>query len=323
MKYDAYFHNDFDGHASAAVMLAFLRSRGDDIEHYVPIKYDIIPQWLNGRFLEKHRLFKGKHNPAIIMDFPYHPQTTFWFDHHIRPFRKPAWEKKFKADKYKRYDDTYRSACHLVLDSLIRDFDWKPSKHIKELAKWLDIIDFANYKSARQTIEMKEPAIQINNFLEKNNGTLQMSVKMIQWLSEYSLAEFAAMPKVAKDIATMRRDTQKALDFYRKKLIIRGKVMAIDLTGFPYKELGHYAPYYLHPKMLYSIRSHPFPGKPTLFHINTGTNPWRRTESKKNIGDLMKKYGGGGHKYVGGTEINGRPAALKAVDEMVVFLNKK
>ncbi len=86
MKYDIYFHNDFDGRASAAVMLAFLRSRGDDIEHYIPIKYDVIPKWIDDKFLEKNKLFKGKHSPAIIVDFPYHPQAAFWFDHHIRPF---------------------------------------------------------------------------------------------------------------------------------------------------------------------------------------------------------------------------------------------
>jgi len=35
---------------------------------------------------------------------------------------------------------------------------------LEELAAWLDIIDFANYKSARQTIDMKEPAIQASVF---------------------------------------------------------------------------------------------------------------------------------------------------------------
>src|SRR5579859_7809019 len=126
MKYDIYFHNDFDGRAASAVMLAFLRSRGDDIEHYVPVRYDLIPQWRDEKFFEKHRLFKGRHNPAIIVDFPFHPSAAFWFDHHLTPFRKPGWEKKFKSDKSHRYDDTYRSACALVYDSLKKDFAWKP-----------------------------------------------------------------------------------------------------------------------------------------------------------------------------------------------------
>ena len=146
MLYDVYFHDDFDGRASAAVMLAFLWSRGDDIEHYIPVKYDVIPKWRDERFLEKNKLFKGKHNPAIIVDFPFHPQAAFWFDHHLTPFRKPGWEKKFKPDRERRYDDSYRSACHLVYDSLREGFGWKPPAHLRELVKWLNVIDFAGYR---------------------------------------------------------------------------------------------------------------------------------------------------------------------------------
>ena len=41
MTYDLYFHNDFDGHASAAVMLSFLGGRGDRIGHFVPVDFDL------------------------------------------------------------------------------------------------------------------------------------------------------------------------------------------------------------------------------------------------------------------------------------------
>ena len=323
MKYDIYFHNDFDGRAASAVMLAFLRSRGDNIEHYIPVKYDVIPKWIDDRFLEKNKLFKGKHNPAIIVDFPYHPQAAFWFDHHLRPFRKDGWEAKFKPDRARRYDDSYRSACHLVYDSLKEGFGWRPPAHLRELVKWLNVIDFADYKSARQTIEMKEPAIQINNFIEEHSEDLKTTVATIKFLAEKPLSDFVKQPRIKRTIAELRRGTAAALKFYEKNLKISGRVLVIDLTGFPYSEMGHYAPYYLHPELLYAIRFHPFPGKPTLFHINVGANPWRRKENKKNIGALLKGYGGGGHKDVGGVEINGKKNMLKTVDEIVAFLNHK
>ena len=102
---------------------------------------------------------------------------------------------------------------------------------------------------------------------------------------------------------------------------IVGNVMITDLTGFPYAEMGHYAPYYLYPKKDYAIRFHPFPGKPLLFHVNVGSNPWRLYDKSKHIGDLLRKYGGGGHRGVGGVEIKGRKETLKAVGEIVEFLN--
>src|ERR1700685_3337099 len=113
MKYDIYFHNDFDGRASAAVVLAFLRSRGDDIEHFTPVNYYLLSQWMDEKFFEKHKLFSGKRNPAIIVDFLYHPKAAMWFEHHATTFKRPEWEKKFKPDTFHRLEPQYPSCCHL------------------------------------------------------------------------------------------------------------------------------------------------------------------------------------------------------------------
>jgi oligoribonuclease NrnB/cAMP/cGMP phosphodiesterase (DHH superfamily) len=323
MKYDIYFHNDFDGRASAAVMLAFLRSRGDDIEHYVPVKYDIIPQWIKEDFFAKHKLFKGKRNPSIIVDFPYHPKAAFWFDHHVRPFRAEGWEEKFKPDASHRFVPEYRSACHLVYDSLKEGFGWKPPAHLKDLVKWLDVIDFANYKSAKQTIDMKEAALQANAFIEHTSDDVMTAIWTVKFLAEKSLAEFAATPRVSKKVAALKKNMARSLSFQKEHIIIEGRVMIIDLTGDPTDDLAYFGPYYLYPKMLYLVRFHPFPGKPSLFHINVGSSPWRRAENKKNIGTMLKEYGGGGHEYVGGVEILGKQKTVTVVSEIAAFLNKK
>jgi hypothetical protein len=327
MKYDIYFHNDFDGRAAAAVVRAFLLSHGDDIEHYVPVKYDLIPQWLDENFLEKHTLFRDgrrdRHNLAIIVDFPYHPQAAFWFDHHIRPFRKPIWEKKFKPDRQHRFDDSYRSACHLAYNSLREGFGWKPPAHLRELVKWLDIIDFANYKSARQTIEMKEAAIQVNAFIENRGDDFAMTVAAVKLLSEKPLADFLKIPYVRQEIIKLRRDMAKSIQFLKENIKINGRVLFADFTNDPTDNLAYFAPHLLYPKQLYMIRFSPHHKGSPLIHINVGTNPWRRAENKKDIGSMLKNYGGGGHKNVGGVEIKGRAAALRAVEEMTEFLNKK
>ncbi len=320
MNYDIYFHNDFDGRAAAAVVLAFLRSRGDDIEHFVPVKYDIIPKWLDENFMVKNKLFRGKHNPAIVVDFPYHPQAAFWFDHHVRPFRNPSWEKKFKPSAGRRYDDSYRSACHLAYDSLRADFGWKPPAHLRELVTWLDVIDFANYKSARQTIEMKEAAIQANVFIE-NGGDAAHAGETVKFLATRPLTTFVKTVRVKKFIARMRRNMAASIRFHEKNIKIDGRVMVIDLAGDKTEDLAYFAPYFLYPKMLYTVRFHSFPGKPSLFHINVAVNPWLRAQNRKNIGTFLKHNGGGGHKDVGGTEIKGRAATLKVIGKAVKFLN--
>lgn len=319
MKYDIYFHNDFDGRASAAVMLAFLRSRGDDIEHFIPVNYEIIPAWLKREFFKNHRLFKGARRPAIVVDFPYHPDAAFWFDHHPTTFKKDAWKKAFRADKFHRYEPRYKSACHLIYASLRDDFGWKPPAHLAELVKWLDIVDGANYHSARQTIAMKEPALQINNFIEGTSDVLPTAIWTVQYLSAHSLRAFAREFKVRNAVAEIRRKTKLMMAFYREHIEQRGGVMVIDLTKAPYRWLAHFAPYYLYPKVLYAVRFNPRNG---LFHVNVSANPWRRVGNKKHIGEFLHRYDGGGHKDVGGVEFRTRRDMRQAIEEIVAFLNR-
>ena len=323
MKYDIYFHNDFDGRAASAVMLAFLRGRGDDIEHFVPVKYDIIPQWLDENFLMKHKLFKGKHNPAIIVDFPFHPQATFWFDHHLRPFRNPAWGRKYKTDKFRRYDDSYRSACGLTYDWLKKSFGWKPPVHLKELVKWLNVIDFADYKSPRQTIEMKEPAIQLNTLIENSSDNQKETEKLIHLLSTTTISKIVQAKDMKRKINHLRRMMAQSIEFHKKNDRLIGRVIVTDISKDTSNDIAYFAPYSLHPKMLYSVRYNPHPGYQTLYHVNVAVNPWRRAENKKHIGELLQKYGGGGHKDVGGVEIQGKDKAFAAVDDFIKFLNAK
>ena len=136
MQYDIYYHDDFDGRASAAMMLAFLKSRGDGIAQYVPLTYGFEKAWLAAD------LSKKKH-PAIVQ-FSCHPKAAWWFGRHPTGFRKEAWRSAFRPDAQRSYDRSYGSACHLVYDALVRDFGWKPPRHLKELARVLDVFDWRN-----------------------------------------------------------------------------------------------------------------------------------------------------------------------------------
>jgi hypothetical protein len=320
MKYDIYFHNDFDGRASAAVMLAFLRSRGDDIEHYVPVNYGIIPQWIKKGFFAKNKLFRGHHNPAIVVDFPYHPEAVFWFEHHPTTFKKSEWKRKFHPTKFHHYDTSYPSACSLVADALQKSFGWRVPKHITELTKWLDIIDSANYRSSAQTVAMKEPALRANNFIEWKSGSRRITVWSIKFLATRSLKSYVEQPEVKRGIRKIFRNTERALNFYRKNLRIFGGVMVVDLSGMHLSEAVHYAPYYLHPKLLYCIR---YTKLPHHFHMNLSANPWRRLHNKVHIGELLRKYGGGGHKGVGGVEITKKKDLDRVTREIIGFLNRR
>ena len=277
MIYDLYFHNDFDGWASAAVMLSFLEGRGDRIGHFVPVDFDLQSQWLDDGFFTKHHLFRGKRNAPVVLDFPFHPGTAFWFDHHLSPFKKEAWQKKFHEDAEHAYRPQYFSCCHMAYDMLKRNFKWRPPAYFKELIAWLDVIDGARYASAKQTILMKEPAFAVDNFIDRQNGDPKKAEWLIRLLAVTFLGEVAKIPEIAADRAARRgRKRSQNLAFYRKHLVVRGNVTLIDLTEHQDKML-RYAPYYLFPKIRYGIRA-TMKGK--LYHLGVGENPWVKKQRK-------------------------------------------
>lgn len=318
MTYDLYFHDDFDGWASAAVMVSFFEGRGDRIEHFVPVDFNLQSQWRDDKFFAKHHLFKGGRNAPVVLDFPFHPGTAFWFDHHLSPFKKEAWRKRFREDKGHVYRPQYFSCCHMAYDMLKRNFQWRPPAYFKKLIAWLDIVDGARYASAKQTIIMKEPAFSIDNFIDRQDGDHQKAEWLIRLLAAHSLNRVAKIPEIAKVGRKMRKKAVQNLAFYRRHLLVRGNVTLIDLTKHQDKML-RYAPYYLFPKIRYSIRA---TMKEKLHHLGVGENPWIANKGRIHLGKLVKKYGGGGHLTVGATDLNTKEEAERAQEEIIKVLNK-
>lgn len=319
MTYDLYFHNDFDGWASASVMVSFFESSGDHIGHFIPVDFNLQSQWLDDDFFSNHRLFKGGRNAPVVLDFPFHPGTTFWFDHHLSPFKKEAWRKKFRGDKTHAYRPQYFSCCHMTCDMLKKNFKWRPPVYFKHLTSWLDIIDGARYASAKQTILMKEPAFVIDNFIDQQHGNPKKAAWLIRILAERPLDDVAKIAEIARVGREIRKRAVRNLAYYREHLVVRGNVTFIDLTQHQNKIL-RYAPYYLFPKIRYSIRASM---KGRLYHLGVGENPWIAHKGKINIGILIKKYGGGGHVMVGATDVDTKEKAEHAQEEIIDILNKR
>lgn len=319
MKYDIYFHNDFDGRACAALMLSFLRSRGDDIEHFTPVSYELLPQWRNEKFFSKHKLWEGKRNPVIVVDFLYHPAATFWFDHHPTTFKKEIWQKKFKQTKYRRMEPKYPSCTHLVYDSLKKGFGWKPPKHLTELVKWLDVIDAAKYKSAKQTIEMKEPALQIDAYIYKTEHDEKSRRWLVDLLARNPITKIARIPEIKRTVDAFRKKNAEGVDFFLKNVKVFPNGTFIDFTKTnlrPPKFIANS----VFPDLSYTVRLMPREG---LYHVGASGNPWLPFNPKVHIGDLLKKYGGGGHKQVGGVEFKTLKEAQRAAREIITYLEKR
>lgn len=314
MKYDLYFHNDFDGRASAAVMLAFLRSRGDSVARYFSMTYGFEGEWL------AKDLLHGK-NPAIVVDFLYHPGAAWWFDHHPTAFRKTQWKKTFKPDDHHRYDPSAKSACHVVYTSLKKDFGWKPPRHLSELVKWLDIFDSAGYRSAKETLDMKPPACQINAFVEARKHTKEEDRLLIEVLAAQPLARVVKVPRIARVIRIMQKKVSTSIVFYKEHLQIFKNNTLIDFTKDPLGGFLRFVPYYLYPDRLYHVRMRK-KGE-GVWYVGVGANPWHRTKNRLALGAMMKrKFNGGGHDNAGAAEFRTKAEAMRAFEQINAILDR-
>ncbi|MEX1064155.1 MAG: hypothetical protein WD898_02280 [Candidatus Paceibacterota bacterium] len=313
-KYHIYFHNDFDGVTSAAVLLNFFKKHGGGLASYNPIDYAVglKENWPN---------FKLK-QPSIIVDFLYHPKVTWWFDHHTTSFIKEEWRKEYKNDETHYFDPELKSCCGTVLRHLKKEYKYKPPKHIADLVRWADKIDGGVYASARQAVIADSPARKLSLILREHAiryGPASFFKHLVEKLSALSLAEAVKAPRFDKIIKKNRERTLKSLKTFNDFSEVHNKVILIDSTKTEFP-VSHYMGYLTHPEVSWSVLLNWHDG---FFHVSVGRNHWvKRKVGDVHIGKLLSKYGGGGHKNVGGFEKKSKQTILKNIKDIIKYLNK-
>lgn len=310
MLYDLYFHRDFDGRGSAAIALWFLRARGDKVRKYTSLDYAVIPEWIKARYFSE----RSKGAKVAIFDFPYHPQATIWYDHHETPFRVPSWGKAFKPSALRQWNPEYKSCCSQTWDRLAEAFKITPPAYLKELVRWGDTIDGAMYESAEQAMLGREPALQVCNFMdtpENGNKTLPWLVKL---MAEQSIEEIARNPKIKERVQLLTKEKRQSLAYYRNHTKFKDGLALVDET--PMRTIRmRFAPIMIYPEASYVFRRR---REGALYHFSVGVNPWKIPAHHADIGALLRKYGGGGHKRIGGLEVSGGIAEVERLTQEIV-----
>lgn len=295
-------------------MLDFLQNRGDNIISFTPINYSPLLK-------KKWASFKFK-QPFIIVDFLYHPKASWWFDHHRTSFVHDLWRKNFKGDKNHTFGPTKKSACDLIAGHLKKEFNYKPPKFFTELIKWATIVDSALFKSAKEVLESKQPAIKLAKAMNpinfENGAEAKYFEEVIKSLASEPIIKTIQIPAVKKEIKRVEKDNKRAKKIFKKISKITGRVIFVD-SAKAGAQFSNYLSYYFYPKIDYTLTLE-FYGD--YYHLNVGKNPWKKTPAKIHIGEMLKKYGGGGHKTVGGMERKTKPEILKIAGEIIEYLNK-
>src|ERR1051326_2463945 len=174
------FHSPcFDGIASAVIASDYLRNHQGwpelELQH---VNYDIRAQWLEQRF----------EGDVAIVDFLFHPDASFWADHHPTTFLRPELrDQALASDRPFLYDNTAGSCAGLLWRRLPQN------DRFRELVVWAEKIDAARYESVEEALGSEYPAIQITpSPTLSDEGYPEHLVRM---LGEKSLEETAGLPR--------------------------------------------------------------------------------------------------------------------------------
>ncbi|MBU6474891.1 MAG: exopolyphosphatase [Alphaproteobacteria bacterium] len=240
----------------------------------------------------------------IITNLPYHPNAHMVFDHHASEAERNKTPAKNMVN-----DPNAPSAAAVVY------------KHLGGAAKFpgisKELLDAANKIDSAQLTESEilEPHgwVLLGFIMDNRTGLgrlhqFQMSnynlmLELVDILrKEKSIDGILANPHVAERVKVYHEHAEMARHQIKKCASMHDKLLVIDLRSEPMIYcINRFAVYALYPAA--NISMHVLPGKKnqnTVFAV--GKSVLNRS-AKVDVGSLMLKYGGGGHKAVGTCQI--------------------
>ena len=303
-----HYHRDFDGMVSAAVLAEVLRAKRGDQPVWKSVNYDQRSDWLN---------FEAGKRFAIV-DFHFHPRAEYWFDHHPTTFLSEDLRAQYQPSDRWRWDESSPSCPPLILRHAAEHWDFTPPDRFVEMARWSDIVDAARYTSVEQAVFGEEPALRIARALTVA-PTPDWGDELVGAMAIGDLDAVARRPDVEKAHQRASKNRDKALEQFPPTVLSRKDgVVHFDASSNQIRR-ERFAAFYHHPECHYSVGVIP---TRSGYHVSAGENPWNAPGGAAHIGEIMERYGGGGHRAVGGANPPSLADARRVAHEVAETLRR-
>lgn len=304
-----YFHSPcFDGIVSAVVASDFLEVRRSWVfECYCAVDYGQRTNWLS-RSLGKE---------CAVVDFIYHPQATFWADHHSTTFLSATERRDFIHRRHGRtlFYDARLGSCSMLLWQALKDRFSYRNEAYSDMVEWADKIDSARYSSVTEAVLGEAPALRIRASLSAD-GEPGFFEHLVKTLRVKTLDEVANLPEVDIRSKHLRSKIEAGLERLKYSIWVDESGIAVFDVDESGVAISRYAPYVFFPDARYSagiVRSK------SGTKITAMRNPWRDFPSVK-LGKIFERFGGGGHERVGSVlipeAVDARTALHSIVDQI-------
>lgn len=256
----------------------------------------------------------------VLANIPYVPGCGLWFDHHSS-------EQERNGDGI-AFEGRYIAApsCARVIWDYYGGHEVFPAS-FDEMMAAVDKCDSANL--TLEEIERPEGWILLNFLMDPRTGlgryhdyrisNYQLAEALVDYCRELPIEEILALPDVQERIARYWAQEKQFRAMIRDHATLRGGVVVLDLRRCEEIFTGNrFTLYTMFPQASVSIlTTQGFRGQNTV--ITCGYSIINRGCSA-DVGSLMLRYGGGGHRAVGTCQV-AHEEADRVIDELVAELN--
>ena len=251
----------------------------------------------------------------ILANVPYHPDAGVWFDHHLLTESNEKPPEQFVG----RYA-VAPSAARLVYDYYLeRDPADESLKRFATLVHETDRLDSAQLTPT--DVEAPSGYILLGYTIDSRSGLGAFTdyfKKLVEWLKTMSIEDVLAQPEVAARVERLRRDQEDFKRLLERNSFTLNNVVVTDLREIKQLPTGNrFLVYTLFPEQNVSLRVHWGPYHESVIAA-VGHSIFNRT-CNTSVGELMSRWGGGGHRGAG-TCVLPLESAADAIDEILFEL---
>jgi oligoribonuclease NrnB/cAMP/cGMP phosphodiesterase (DHH superfamily) len=259
----------------------------------------------------------------ILANVPFVEGCGLWFDHHSSEHERVQLEGNFRGAsepapsaaqviyEYYKNDETYAGKLkkfeYLIKIVGVADSAQFSKDDILTPTGWILLAFIAD---PRTGLGYKR-SFRISNF--------ELMKKLPEYLRSKTLEEILALPDFQERVQVYHEETSKYKALLARSTRIEGDAILIDFRGIAENPVGNrFMEYVLYPEQNISVRI--VDGRNKQFAmISVGHSILDRT-SRVDVGSLVLKYGGGGHKQVGTCQVE-YDDVDRIVGEMLQVIN--
>jgi len=303
---------DFDGLVCGALITKF-----EKIDSYLFVE----PKFMQDGLVEVRA-------GDIITNLPYHPNCTFWFDHHITN-TMPDFDKPIMPGKggFRLAPSAARVVCEYYAETS------KPTE--REGAARLAFLNTERIKYLLQEADKIDAGQLTRDDVLHPQGYVLISMttdghfakdepywlRIIELLREKSLDETLKDPEVTRRCQQVLDSQDQLRKILLQRTVLKGNVIYVDLRGIKNLPDGNrFLLFTLFPQGNIAVKVSDDVQREDTTAISVGYNIFNKT-STVNVGELLHRYGGGGHKVVGSCRIP-NDKAEQAIKEIVAAVSE-